>query len=71
MEDELEETKKTLFELSSQRDNSAKVKELQAENQRLLAELERARQSRVWTDGSNDCRTICRRQLRECKKRRG
>ena len=51
MEDELEETKKTLFELSSQRDNSAKVKELQAENQMLLAELERARQSRVWADG--------------------
>ena len=47
VEDELEETKKTLFEMSSQRDNSATVKELQAENQRLLAELERAKQSRV------------------------
>ena len=47
VEDELEETKKILIELSSQRDNSAHVKELQAENQKLLAELERVKKSRV------------------------
>ena len=46
VEDELEE-KKTLMEMSSQRESAAHAKELEEENERLKAELERAKKSCV------------------------